>query len=132
MQPSVHSSYRIFAAWVCLLAALCMYAPLGLAAWPAKASCCASGVCAVPEHHHGGTSSVAEHAGQCEHGAAGMANCNMACCHDQQCPATNPVAYLLPAPVAVDASGMAVDLVSSTRATAAFQFIEPLSPPPRS
>jgi len=110
-----------------------MYAPLGIAAWTAKTSCCVNGICAVPQHHHSGASSASQHdTAHCEHGAAGMSNCNMACCHEQQTASTSPVAYLLPAPVAVSASMVTVQVISRGRASTAFRFVEPLSPPPRS
>src|SRR5271165_7670886 len=107
MPPKRNNSSRVFSSWLCLFAAICLYAPLAAAAWPASTSCCDGNHCAIPAHQHRGashrTSSEASHGMQCEYGGSGMANCSMACCQQQDRAPIPPAAYVMPPPVSIAA-----------------------------
>src|SRR5271156_2615738 len=92
------NSWRKFCALLCLLAALCLYAPLTISAWPARTSCCDGNHCAVPTHLQRSASNESGHGMECQHGTAGTANCTMACCQQDRAPVV-PVVYVMPAPV---------------------------------
>jgi hypothetical protein len=114
-----------------MFAALCLYAPLTLSAWPASPSCCTGNHCAIPEHHHRHAASNSGDAMKCHPGTTGMVNCSMACCQIQDHPPIAPVAYLLP-PAAINLVATIFSRPPQAASPNAFvRFFEPLSPPPR-
>lgn len=126
---------RIVAAWMCLLAALALYAPLGGAAWSAHSmACCTGDHCPIAQHHHQ-KKQAAHHAGMaCEHdnmGLGEMTNCSMSCCQDSDRPLVTAVAFVLPNlanfPAAISTTASAV----TPHALAIPRPAEPQSPPPR-
>jgi hypothetical protein len=126
-----HNSRNLFAAWLCLFAAICLYAPLTLSAWPASVSCCDGNHCAIPGHAHRGASSESRRAMQCQHGSSSMADCTMACCQQQERAPISPVAYVMPPLAALPAPGAAAPNLPASQPNNFPRFIEPLSPPPR-
>jgi hypothetical protein len=128
------NSQRHLAVWLCLFAALCLYAPLALSAWPASSSCCEAGLCAMPEHHHRSAASNSDKgsdtSAHCDH-QPGMTNCNMSCCDQQQRAPIAPVAYVLPAPASLASLALAARTPQAATPNSFFVAIDPLSPPPR-
>jgi len=131
MRAARHNSRQLFPAWICIFAALCLYAPLAVAAWPASASCCDGNRCAVPTHTHGNAKSETGRAMQCKHGAASMANCSMACCQQQEGTPIAPVTFVMPPPVALSAPVADASRVCILEPNEFSRSAEPLSPPPR-
>jgi hypothetical protein len=132
------NSQNHLAVWVCLFAALCLYAPLALSAWPANSSCCEDGLCAMPEHHHRGAASNSgagsDTSVHCDHqttGDSGMTNCNMSCCDQQEGAPMAPVAYVLPAPVSLASPAVAARARQAATTNDFFVTLDPLFPPPR-
>ena len=123
------NSQNRLAAWLCLFAALCLYAPLTLAAWPARQSCCDAGLCAMPEHHHH-HAAASESSAHCDH-SAGMTDCNMACCEQHEHAAIAPVAYVLPAPATTAAPVVTARKPQAETPNNFFVSLDPLYPPPR-
>jgi len=123
----------IFAAWVCLFAAVALYAPLAGAAWSVHAmSCCTGEYCPIAAHHHHQKKQAASHSEMdCGHDLGAMMNCSMSCCENSEKPLVTAVAFVLPNAVLTSAA-MAV-----SGADEALQVLEiprsltPLSPPPR-
>jgi hypothetical protein len=123
---------RIVAAWVCLFAAMALYAPLAGAAWSAHAmSCCAGDYCPVAAHHHQKKQASPNSDIDCGDMGGAMMNCSMSCCQGSEKPLVTAVAFVLP-DVGVTSAPRAV-----TRAADALQSLEiprslkPVSPPPR-
>jgi len=125
------NSQRLLAAWLCLFAALCLYAPLTLSAWPASQSCCAGGLCAMPEHHQRGAAPNSESSAQCDHHSTGMPDCNMSCCEQKERASVAPVAYLLPDPLSLAAPVVTARSLQVATPNSFFVSLDPLSPPPR-
>ncbi len=134
MHPARHNSRRVFAAWLCLFAAICLYVPLTLSAWPVAMSCCDGNHCAIPAHHRGTSHSSSRGTEQgmpCEHGANGMSDCGMSCCEQQEHAAIAPVAYVLPVAIPLAAPVLQARRTFAAQPTEFLRSIEPLSPPPR-
>lgn len=118
-----------------MFAAICLYAPLALAAWPANASCCDGNHCAVPAHPHRGAShrTLAEsgHGMECEQGTAGMTSCSMQCCQQQECAPIASVSYVMPPPVFLSVPVGGASNFFAFQPNEFSRSSEPLSPPPR-
>lgn len=126
-----HNSQHLLAAWLCLFAALCLYAPLAVSAWPASQSCCASGLCAMPEHHHRDADSHSGSSSHCAHHSAGMAGCNMSCCDQQELGPISPVAYVLPASVSLASLDLLARHLPAAPRNKLFVSLDTLYPPPK-
>lgn len=124
---------RILGAWVCVLAAVFLYAPLAAATWSAHAmACCTGDSCPIAEHHHRQKAPGPQHSHMdCEHDAGEMMNCSMACCQRSEQPLVTAVAFVLPHLVSANAPASVVSLAESARVVATPQPAKPLSPPPR-
>src|SRR5262249_52849773 len=97
MGEAAHSRARLAAAWLCLLAALALYAPLGAAAWLAHGMACWAGDhCPIKEHHHPKKQLAPRAQGGCGHEMGEMVSCSMACCDDSERSVVTPVAFVLP------------------------------------
>src|SRR5271165_2313018 len=135
MPPKRHNSRGAFAAWLCLFAAICLYAPLAAAAWPASTSCCDGNHCAIPAHQHRGTThrtaTEARDDMQCQHGAPGMTSCSMQCCQQLDHLSLRPMAYVGPMTLAIAAPVIEARYVQAPQPPDVFRCSEPLSPPPR-
>jgi len=124
---------RIVGAWVCLLAAVFLYAPLAAATWSAHAmACCTGDYCPIAAHHHRQNAPAPQHSHMdCEHDAGEMMNCSMSCCPSSEKPLVTAVAFVLPHMASVIAPASVVSAVGNLQVVAIPQSAEPLSPPPR-
>jgi len=123
---------RIAGAWVCLLAALAIYAPLGAAAWLAHGmACCTGDHCPIKQHHHQKKQAAHHSDMDCGHDMGEMINCSMACCDDSEKPVTAAVAFVLPELQDVNSSEAIVGAIEADQEMAIFRTVVPLSPPPQ-
>jgi hypothetical protein len=129
MNRRQNSPHNLFAAWLCLFAAVCLYAPLTLSAWSASPACCDAGICAMPEHHHRSAAADPAPSVQCDHHE--MANCSIACCDQQGHAAIAPVAYLLPGAATIAAPALSARLLQRASSNSFFVSRDLLYPPPR-
>jgi hypothetical protein len=123
---------RIVAAWVCLFAAVALYAPIAGAAWSAHAmSCCTKDYCSIAQHHHQKKHASPHSDMDCGHNMGEMMDCSMSCCENSEKPLVTAVAFVLPnvaltaAPIAVTGAGETLQPLEIPRS------LKPLSPPPR-
>ena len=122
---------RIVAA-VCLLAVMMLYAPLGGAAWASyERSCCTSGQCKIPAHHHHKMPAAPADHMDCGHDMPGMMACAMHCCQDSERTFATPIAFVLPADVRVKTAAPVATSVEISEQREFPQANEPVSPPPR-
>ena len=124
---------RIVGAWVCLLAAVFLYAPLAAATWSARAmACCSGDSCPIAAHHHRQKVPAQQRSHMdCEHDAGEMMNCSMSCCQSSEKPLVTAVAFVLPHLVSAITPASVVSATETAHAVAIPQSAEPLSPPPR-
>jgi len=123
---------RVLAAWVCLLAAVTLYAPLaGAAWWVHSMACCTADHCPIAQHHHQKKKASPHSDMDCGHDTGEMMDCSMSCCQDSEKPLVTAVAFVLPHLVSAFAPASVVPATESARAVAILRSIEPLSPPPR-
>src|SRR6267154_30456 len=125
---------RIVAAWVCLFAALALYAPLAGGAWSAHAmACCGGDRCPLTQHHHEKKQTSPHAEIDCGHdmGTDEMMNCTMSCCQTSDKPLVTAVAFVVPK-LALTANSVSVACVAAPAlAIEISRFARPLSPPPR-
>ena len=135
MRKKRQKRVQLAAAWVCLLAVALLYAPLAGAALLAHGvTCCAGGVCPIPEHHHhkqqqGAAKEAAPM--DCGHEMGGMRSCSMSCCKDPSRPALIPGAFVVPEVSFAPAAGEVLHAVQLASSLEISRFVKPLSPPPR-
>jgi hypothetical protein len=124
---------RIVGAWVCLFAAVFLYAPLAAATWSAHAmACCTGDYCPIAAHHHRQKAPATQHSHMdCERNAGEMMNCSMSCCPSSEKPLVTAVAFVLPHMASVIAPASGVSAAGNLHVVAIPQSAEPLSPPPR-
>src|ERR1700682_3629690 len=101
VNASSHQRKRIVAAWVCLFAAVALYAPLAGGAWSAHAmACCAGDHCPIAQHHryHGEKQASSRAEMDCGHDtdSGEVMNCSMSCCQNSEKPLVTAVAFVLP------------------------------------
>jgi hypothetical protein len=125
--------WTIVGAWLCLLAAVFLYAPLAAATWSAHAmACCTGDYCPVAAHHHRQKAPAPQHAHMdCEHDAGKTMNCSMSCCESSEKPLVTSVAFVVPGLVYVIAPASVVSTAENAHAVAIPHSAKPLSPPPR-
>ncbi len=124
---------RMLAAWVCLFAAVFLYAPLAGATWSVRAmACCTGDYCPIAAHHHRQKAPAPQHSHMdCEHGAGEMMNCSMSCCESSEKPLVTAVAFVVPDLVSAIAPALVVSATENAHAVAIPRPVKPLSPPPR-
>lgn len=123
---------RMAGAWICLLASLALYAPLGAAAWLAHGmACCTGDHCPIKEHHHQKKQAAPRSEMDCGHDMGEMMSCSMACCDDSEKPVTTAVAFVLPDLQVVKSSEPIVSAIETDHEVAIFRSVVPLSPPPQ-
>jgi hypothetical protein len=124
---------RVVAAWLCLFAAVVLYAPLTAAAWSAHAmSCCTGDHCPIAEHHHHQKKQAAPHSDMdCEHDMGEMMNCSMSCCQGSDQPLVTAVAFVLPNPALALVPAPATSASENLQAVEIPRSLKPPSPPPR-
>jgi hypothetical protein len=122
---------RTLAGWLCLLAAVALYAPLGAAAFLAHGmACCSGDHCPIKQHHHPKKPLPQRGEMDCGHDLS-LTSCSMACCDDSEKPVVTPVAFVVPAAQAPITAGLTVRFVDSKKEVAIVRSIVPLSPPPQ-
>lgn len=132
MYHSKQTTGRLLGAWVCVFAAVFLYAPLGAASWSAHAmNCCTGDHCPVAHHHHQKKQAAPHSEMDCGHDMGEMMNCSMSCCQNSEMPLVTAVAFVLPYPTPAFAPAAVVPALESAHATAIPRFVKPLSPPPR-
>jgi len=125
---------RRFVGCACLLAALLLYAPLGMLAWwTGTRACCKSNYCPIAEHHKSSPAPTnTEHHGvECEHSAPGVAACTMSCCHDKESALMAPFAFVLDSATIPPTTILVSRLQDAPPSEDISLRIKPLSPPPR-
>lgn len=131
---------RLLGAWVCLIAAILLWAPMWAVAWQASGMACCNGTMCLA-HGHAGTEGAAkaqsatqEHTPrECNHASqTGLLTCQMSCCHEQDRLATGAVIFVLPEPMIISSGIEVTPAKIITKALAVTHFFEPPSPPPRS
>jgi hypothetical protein len=108
-----------------------LFAPYAGAAWVSHAmSCCTGDHCAIPQHHHRREAPV--HA-DCDHdgGGAGMTECGMYCCQDNERPLMAAMTFVMPPAEVVAAPMAATPAVDTPRPREIPRSITPLLQPPR-
>jgi hypothetical protein len=126
---------RCFAACLCLLAVVLLYTPLAGAAWSAyESSCCKSGQCSIPAHHHQKPVAPSHEHMDCDHEASGtgLMPCKMSCCQDSERSAVASMAFVLAAPVATAVPEPIRTSIEFAQVSNFLRSVKPLSPPPRS
>jgi hypothetical protein len=120
-------------AWVCLLAAVFLYAPLAAATWSAHAmACCTGNYCPIAAHHHRQKAPASQESHMdCEHDASEVMNCSMSCCQSSEKPLVTAVAFVLPHLPSAVAPTSVVSAAETAHAVAIPRSVTPLSPPPR-
>ncbi|MGC1483431.1 MAG: hypothetical protein WA789_06525 [Candidatus Acidiferrum sp.] len=132
---------RRISAWLCLLAATLLYAPLAGAAWMARnTDCCAGGYCPIAaRHQHKQQIAPPQNSSpmDCGHDMNGMGgtgdtmSCSVSCCPDQARPALIPGTFLLPPASVALVSEEVSRPVQVKNSLELSRFVQPLSPPPR-
>ena len=132
MNASSQDRKRLLAAWVCLLAAVALYAPLAGAAWSVHAmACCTGDHCPIAQHHHQKKQASPHSDMDCGHDLGKMMDCSMSCCQDSEKPLATAVTFVLPHLVSTFAPASVVPAVEAALAVAIPRPVKPLSPPPR-
>src|SRR5579864_712482 len=99
VNASSRDRVRIVAAWVCLFAAVGLYAPLAGGAWSAHSmACCTGDHCPIAQHHHQKKQASPPAEMDCGHdlGVGEGMNCSMSCCQSSENPLVTAVAFVLP------------------------------------
>jgi len=132
VNASIQKRKGIFAAWVCLFAAVALYAPLAGGAWSAHAmGCCTGEYCPIAQHHHQKKQAPPHSDVNCGHAMAEMMDCSMSCGENSEKPLVTAVAFVLPN-VALTSAPIAVSGADETlRSLEIPRSLTPLSPPPR-
>jgi hypothetical protein len=132
MQTARQNRRRSISASICLLMVVFLYAPLAGAAWSTyQSSCCTSGQCKIPAHHHQKTPASPVHHMDCGHDMSGMMDCAMSCCHDSDRSLITSIAFVLPPSVTVVPAAAFESQIELAKPLDFPRSIEPLSPPPR-
>ncbi len=122
-------------AWVCLVAVMLLWAPLWATAWQSGGmDCCKDGMCmahrlAAGQHASGAQDSAPMDCGHGKH--AGLAACEMKCCHDAGTTFVAAVIFVMPEPMKITAPAEASDAREKAQAVIASILFAPPSPPPR-
>jgi hypothetical protein len=123
---------RVLSALACLLAVVFLYAPFAAAAWSSRdMACCTAGYCNIPKHHHSKAPAHSTAGEECDHGAAGMMNCAMACCQDVDKLVVTSLAFVLPPATTAFSASLVSRSALRVRSIEIPRTIQPLSPPPR-
>jgi len=123
---------RIVAAWVCLFAAVALYAPLAGAAWSAHAmSCCTGDYCPIAEHHHQKKQASPHAVMDCGHDMGEMMDCSMSCRQGSEQPLVTAVAFVLPDLAFALAPILVASAAETLQPLEILRSLRPLSPPPR-
>jgi hypothetical protein len=132
VSASIQKRKSILAAWVCLVAAVVLYVPLGAAAWAAYSmACCTGDHCPIAQHHHQ-KKQASPHSGMdCGHDMDQMMECSMSCCPSSEKPLVAAVAFVLPDAQLASAAMAVTDFDESLQSLEILRSIRPVAPPPR-
>jgi len=123
---------RIAAAWVCLLTAVFLYAPLAAASWSAHAmACCTGDYCPIAQHHHPKKQASPHSEMDCGHDKGEMMDCSMSCCQKSENPLVTAVAFVLPYVSSASVRLAGTCAADALQALEIPRSLKPLSPPPR-
>jgi hypothetical protein len=123
---------RIVTAWVCLLTAWFLYAPLVAASWSAHAmACCTGDYCPIAQHHHQKKQASPHSEMDCGHDMGEMMDCSMSCCQVSENPLVTALAFVLPDVTFASATITVTRTVDAMQAIEIPQSLKPLSPPHR-
>lgn len=118
-----------FGAWLCLLAAVLLQAPLAAAAWNLSSmSCCHGDYCPLHGHHHQKTQTQAM---DCQHESDEMTACSMNCCQTPERAALTPLTFVLPGPGTGAIGSSTTRAADNPQPNELCSIREPLAPPPR-
>ena len=132
MSDSKQEIGRILAAWMCLFAAVALYAPLAAAAWSAHAmACCTGDHCPIAQHHHSQKAPPRHSHMDCGQEMGEMMDCSMSCCRSSEKPLVTAVAFVLPHLASAFAPASVVPAAETAHTVAIPRAVKPLSPPPR-
>ncbi len=132
VKASSRQSKRIVAAWICLFAAVALYAPLAGAAWSAHAmSCCTGDYCPIAEHHHQKKQASPHADMDCGHDMGEMMDCSMSCSQGSEKPLVTAVAFVLPDLAFASAPILVASAAETLQSLEILRSLRPLSPPPR-
>jgi hypothetical protein len=132
MQAALQNRRRSITASICLLTVVLLYAPLAGAAWTSyQSSCCPSGQCKIPAHHHEKIPTAPANHMDCGHDMSGMMVCSMSCCHDSDRSLVTSIAFVLPPSTGLADFASAKSPIELAKLLDFPRSIEPLSPPPR-
>jgi len=132
MQTVRQNRRRSIHACICLLMVVFLYAPLAGAAWSTyQSSCCRSGQCKIPAHHHQKAPASPAHQMDCGHDMSGMMDCAISCCHDSDRSLITSIAFVLPPSVTVVPAVASESQIELGKPLDFPRSVEPLSPPPR-
>jgi hypothetical protein len=132
VKASSRQRKRIVAAWICLFAAVALYAPLAGAAWSAHAmSCCTGDYCPIAEHHHQKKQASPHADMDCGHDMGEMMDCSMSCNQGSEKPLVTAVAFVLPDLAFASAPILVASAAETLQSLEILRSLRPLSPPPR-
>jgi hypothetical protein len=125
-------------AWVCLVAALLLWAPLWAPVWLADGmNCCVGGMCPVHQHakhsqDYANPNNSSEPAASCEHhGERRMAPCSMSCDHREARTFVASIAFVLPQTVVFCGAPRSLGALQFSSEHALRPNITPPDQPPR-
>ena len=131
---------RLMGAWVCLVAALLLWAPMWAIAWQARGMpCCTGNEC--PVRGHAGSKRVAKNVSaaqenapmKCRRGSqAGLMECRMSCCQNQEQALVGAVIFVLPEATTISVPSTFRTTEGKPLVRVIAHLFEPPSPPPRS
>lgn len=129
MQARHQSARQKLGAYLCLLAAVLFYAPLGAFAYDAiSMSCCEGDHCPLHHHHQ---QKQQTHETDCGHESDEMAACSMSCCHTPEKLTLAALAFVLPRPGIAAEELIVTGALETPRSNEIRSSHEPTLPPPR-
>jgi len=141
MEPLRHAPIapgKILGAWVCLAAAVLLWAPMWAAALQSNGlTCCNGSMCAAhghskPSQRRPEKTSPSEAPMACDHhGTDGLTDCAMSCSQESTSSLTSAVIFLLPEPASVSEPAVAIAAPAEFAPMEFARLFEPPSPPPR-
>jgi hypothetical protein len=132
VNASSQNRKRVLAAWMCLFAAVALYAPLAGGAWSAYAmACCTGDHCPIAQHHHQKKQASPHAEMDCGHDMGEMMSCAMSCCQNSEKPLVTAVAFVLPDAAFSSTPISIVGVAETAQALEIPRPTRPLSPPPR-
>jgi hypothetical protein len=138
LQPPIAPG-RVFAGWVCLLAALLLWTPMWATAWQANAMACCNGKQCAAHGHSPDSDKTSrptkatddEPAMQCHPSGTSLMPCSMACCQSPEHVFAASILFVLPAPATLAAPMQSLPAASGLETPKILTAFAPPSPPPK-